>query len=70
MGLYEGRGQLSKAMKDLSQRWAETKVAWDDAASRAFEERHMVPLEQAVQQAAGAIDHIATVLHQLRRDCE
>jgi len=70
MGLYEGRGQLSRISKELMLRWSETKVQWDDAASRAFEEKHLEPLQRDLHQATTAMDHMAAVLSQLRRDCE
>jgi hypothetical protein len=70
MGLYEGRGQLSRIMKELMLRWSETKVQWDDAASRAFEQKHLEPMQRDLQQATAAMDHMAGVLSQLRRECE
>ena len=30
MGVYEGRGQLAKAIKSLMQQWAETRSSWSD----------------------------------------
>ena len=36
MGVYEARGQLAKLMKELTDRWGETKVDWDDVVSEAF----------------------------------
>ena len=42
MGVYEGRGQLAKATKELLARWAETKGDWDDSVSQNFEKRFLV----------------------------
>ena len=70
MGVYEGRGQLSKALKNLMLRWMETKSDWDDAASQHFEERFIVPLEMDLKNAVGAMDHMAAVLASVRRDCQ
>ena len=28
MGVYEGRGQLSKSIKELLLRWNETRMSW------------------------------------------
>ena len=39
MGVHEGRGNLNRALKDLTHRWQECKGSWDDAASEAFERR-------------------------------
>lgn len=70
MGVYEGRGQLSKAMKQLLLHWAEAKSQWEDAQSRAFEEKYLATLEQDLKQAVGAMDHMALLLGQIRRECE
>ena len=70
MGVYEGRGQLSRAMKDLMARWAETKLDWDDAVSHKFENEFLLQLELGLRSATGAMDHMAQVLAQIRRDCE
>jgi hypothetical protein len=69
MGLYEGRGQLSKAMKDLNNRWLDTKASWDDVVARRFEEKYLRPLEADLKVAAAAMDHMAILLSQIQRDC-
>ena len=33
MGVYEGRGQVGKAMKDLMLQWNEAHRNWDDEMS-------------------------------------
>jgi hypothetical protein len=70
MGVYEGRGQLAKAMKDLTQRWGETKMSWTDQKAEEFERRYVQQIEADLRQAVTAMEHMATVLHQVRRDCE
>lgn len=70
MGVYEGRGQLAKAFKNLMLKWMETKSSWDDVASKHFEEKFIVPTELDLKNAAGAMDHIAVVLSNIRRDCQ
>ena len=70
MGVYESRGQLAKAIKDLTDRWSDTKMDWDDAVSRRFEERFLEPLEADLRNATGAMDHMARLLGQIRRDCQ
>ena len=69
MGVYEGRGQLTKAMRDLLFRWQETKGAWDDPVSKNIEEKFLVPLEQDLRNALGAMDHMGSVLQQAKHDC-
>lgn len=70
MGVYEGRGQLSKALKQLMLRWAETRGSWDDSASLYFEKKYLEPLEADMRAATNAMDHMAGLLGQVRRDCE
>jgi len=70
MGVYEGRGQLNKSMKELMHRWIETKSSWDDIRSRQFEEEHLISLESDLRNALSAMDHMAVILNQIHRDCE
>ena len=69
MGVYEGRGQLSKATKDLMNHWQETRHGWDDAQARRFEEAVLVPLQLDVRQAESAMDHMAALLQQAKHEC-
>ena len=70
MGVYEARGMLGKAWKDLSLRWLETKASWDDAVAHRFENEFLLPMEQDMRNSMAAMDHIAVILAQVRRDCE
>jgi hypothetical protein len=70
MGMYEGRGQLGKAMKELLQRWSATKGEWDDHTTHHFEQKFMHPLELDLRRAVSAMDHAAQFLQQLHRDCD
>lgn len=69
MGVYEGRGQLAKAMKELLARWAETREDWDDSVSKAFEKRILLALEMDMRQATSGMDSMAQLLAACRRDC-
>lgn len=70
MGVYEGRGQLSKAIKLLELRWQEARMSWDDSAAEHFEKKFLEPLESDLRTAVSAMDHMAGVLARVRRDCE
>ena len=70
MGVYESRGQLAKALKDLTDRWSDTKMDWDDVVSERFEERFLAPLDVDLRNATSAMDHMAQILSQVRRDCK
>ena len=69
MGVYEGRGQLSRSMKDLMLRWLEAKSNWDDAQAERFEEHYLLPLEQDMRSALSAMDQMAILISQAKHDC-
>ena len=69
MGLYEGRGQLGKLMKDLLLRWHETRLEWDDQQAKHFEARFLTPLEHDLRTAIGAMDEMAVLVSQVRNEC-
>lgn len=70
MGVYEGRGQLTKAYKTLQMRWIEAKSNWEDSASQHFEDKYITPIEMDLKNAVGAMDHMAAILSQVRKDCQ
>ena len=70
MGVYEARGSLTKAMKDLLARWSETKSDWNDAASKKFEKDFIANIETDLRSALSAMDHMAVLLAQARHDCQ
>lgn len=70
MGVYEARGSLEKAMKELMLKWTHAKTAWDDPMSRAFEEKFLAHLQFDMRSATGAMDQMAVILQQAYHDCE
>ncbi|MGN6505369.1 MAG: hypothetical protein ACTHM6_07385 [Tepidisphaeraceae bacterium] len=70
MGLYEGRGNLNKSMKDLLMRWSQTKQDWHDVVAVEFEKKYLEPLEQALRTAVSAMDQMAQTLSKIDRDCK
>lgn len=70
MGVYEGRGQLSRSMKDLMSRWIEAKSSWDDANSAHFEENVLLLLQRDMQTAVAAMDAMAVLISQAHHDCD
>ena len=68
MAIYEAGGQLGKAMKQLLAHWEETKISWNDAAARSFEERFVVPLQRDLRSAMGALGQMAMLLDRMKRD--
>jgi hypothetical protein len=70
MGMHEGRARLGKSVKDLLMRWNEARNHWGDSTSKAFEMKHLVPIEMDARQAVSAMDSMAQILQQIKRDCE
>jgi hypothetical protein len=70
MGVYEGRGNLSKAMKTLLTRWADARMEWNDSRAVEFEQKFLQPLEVDLRSAVGAMDHMAVLLAKIRQECQ
>ena len=69
MGVYEARGSLDKAARELALVWQEVKSGWDDPMSRVFEEKFLVPMQIDMRNAVGAMDQMAVLLQQIYHDC-
>jgi hypothetical protein len=70
MGVYEGRGTLSKSLKLLENRWHETKMSWDDPRAKEFEERFLQPIAMDLRNAVTAMDQVAVLMTRIRAECE
>ena len=70
MTLTTGRSKLVDALKVLAIRWEAARDGWDDQAGREFEETYVEPIAPLVQAAVRAIDRLATVINQMRHECE
>ena len=70
MTLTTGRTKLLESYKALLARWEETREGWGDLACHDFERDHWEPIGPHVQSALRAIDRLATVLSQMRHECE
>ena len=70
MGVHESRGNLNKAMKDLMNRWSDARRNWDDVRAEEFEGHYLLQLESDLKSTLSAMDQIAILMHQVRRDCE
>lgn len=70
MGVYEGRGQLSRAMKELMQKWLDAKSSWDDVNAERFDEKYLQPLEHDLRTAVSAMDTMAVLISQAHHDCD
>lgn len=70
MSMVESRGQLTKAFRDLTNRWMMVRGEWDDDRAKYFEEQYLRPLEVEIRKATAAMDHMNIVLQKVTRDCE
>ncbi|HEX8524360.1 MAG TPA: hypothetical protein VF669_19045 [Tepidisphaeraceae bacterium] len=70
MGVQDGKGVLARAMKDLMNRWHDTRAQWNDENAKRFEQERLINLEQDLRSAVSAMDTMSVLLQQIRRDCE
>jgi hypothetical protein len=70
MGLFEGRGNLSKGMQKVRMKWSGTRMGWDDKVADRFEERWLRPTEAELRTALAAMDHVTALISTIRRECE
>ncbi len=70
MGLYEGRGNLTKALADLTLRWQNTKLDWSDEVAEQFEKTYLEPADLAIRNAVTAMDQMAQTMSRVDRDCK
>ena len=64
------RSQIYDAQKTARARWEGTADEWDDAVRHEHEEQVWEPLDRAVSDALRAIDQLAVLFTQIRRECE
>lgn len=64
-----GSSRLKHALRTLQEHWRMTETTWNDSVRRRFEERHLLPLDPAVDAAMLGMQKLAKVLEQVRRDC-
>jgi hypothetical protein len=64
-----GSNRLKHALRTLQDHWRATEATWNDSVRRRFGERHLLPLDPAVDAALLGMQKLAAVLDQVRRDC-
>ncbi len=68
MGLFEGKGQLDRATKDLMVRWHTVRATWRDNVAAEFEEQTLVPLQQNVKNATSAMSTAAGLIARIKSE--
>lgn len=66
--VHAGANRLKHTIRDLLDRWEDTRAVWNDAVRRDFEERQIRPLETSVNSAINGMQEISEVLARLRAD--
>lgn len=61
--------KLELALEVFHKRKFEVYSQWQDATSRGFEEKYLVPMEPKFRRALEAIHHLAETLQRAERDC-
>jgi hypothetical protein len=61
--------RLTRSTKKLRDDWAETKEHWSDQNQRDFERNHLDPLAPTITLTLTAVQRLAEVFEQARREC-
>jgi hypothetical protein len=69
VSLSTGRYQLYSSLETLCAHWDEVRPRWNDSVRQDFEEHYWNHVEPRVNAALAAMDRLAQVLAQLRREC-
>lgn len=56
--------------REISLRWAETKIHWRDSKSDEFDRRFMVELAAQVSRTEVNVEKLDALLQKVRSDCE
>jgi hypothetical protein len=62
-------GTLRDVGDDIRREWEETKPYWNDEDSRNIEQNHLQPFLLELQNAMTAMQRIAELAQQAKRDC-
>lgn len=66
----ESNATLSQSIKDLSQKWEQTKAHWRDVKADEFEHNYLERLPNLTARTATAMDDISALLRKVHNDCE
>ena len=70
MSLKASKAKLSRATKDISARWDETRATWRDQKAQQFEAKFITPLPDSISSAIAIIDELDHVLNKIKKNCE
>ena len=64
-----GSARMTHSLKNLRERWDETKTLWADKVAQDFEKNHLLPLDHESVHAGRGMDKIAEVLQKVKQEC-
>lgn len=66
---HSASGRLKSAALDLETAMDQVFTVWRDGKAREFQERQIVPMLRAVEVGGMAMDEIASIVGQMKREC-
>lgn len=66
----EGNATLAQAIKDLSQKWEQTRAYWRDLKAEEFERNYLERLPNLTARTSTAMEEISALLRKVHVDCE
>ena len=66
----ENNAVLLQAIKDLSQKWEQTKAHWRDVKTDEFEQHYLDRLPSLTARTSTAIDEVSALIRKVQIDCE
>ncbi len=66
---HSASGRLKSAALDLEVAMGRVREVWRDGKAEEFHERHIVPMLRNVEVGCLAMDEIASIVSQMKREC-
>lgn len=69
MGLGDNEGLVTRAVRDMDQRWESTAGSWRDKAREEFEQEYLEELRMAAKAAQRAMKALDELLRHVIQEC-
>lgn len=66
---HSASGRLKSAAIDLEASMGRVRDVWRDGKAQDFHERHIAPMLRSVEVGCLAMDEIASIVNQMKREC-
>lgn len=70
MSASNSKSILTGATRQLSERWAETRLSWRDQKAEDFEKAYLAELFNRVASTVRVIEELELLLHKVHADCD